>query len=194
MATPTSTQPWLDARPTPADYDAFLTAVRILQPAAILLIALISVLLGPSKVFLAHIRSPRRSEYEQLRAEADREDDGERDEPPQPTPVIVPVRSRRRFLTQATQLCLAGSFFISGVLIILRAVIHHKHGNLISFFGELSTFKPLVVCSDGVPSSLPPCGRRRSVEEASMAEESLAGLPSQVPLPILPCWCFTCSP
>ncbi|SJX62907.1 related to ATM1-Mitochondrial inner membrane ABC transporter involved in the maturation of cytosolic iron-sulfur (Fe/S) cluster-containing proteins [Sporisorium reilianum f. sp. reilianum] len=114
------------AAPTQADYDSALTALRIAQPAAILFIALASVLLDPTKAFLAHLFHPRRSDYEQLRAEADNDGSGERDEPPQPTPVIVPVRSRRRLFTQSTQLCLAGTFLVSGVLIILRAVLPPK--------------------------------------------------------------------
>ncbi|SPO25786.1 related to ATM1 - Mitochondrial inner membrane ABC transporter involved in the maturation of cytosolic iron-sulfur (Fe/S) cluster-containing proteins [Ustilago trichophora] len=117
-------QAWLFAKPTHADYDQALTVLRIAQPAAILLIALLSVLLDPAKAFVSHLFHPSRSEYDQLRAEADREDD--RDEAPQPTPVIVPVRSRRRILTQSTQLCLAATFFISGILIILRAVLPPK--------------------------------------------------------------------
>lgn len=117
---------WLLAAPHKADYDQALTILRIIQPAAILLIALASVLLEPTTIWLAHLWHPRRSDYEQLRAEADREDDGDRDEPPQPTPVIVPVRSRRRLLTQSTQLGLAATFFVSGILIILRAVLPPK--------------------------------------------------------------------
>lgn len=118
----------LAASPKHADYDQALTVLRILQPVAILLIALASVLLRPSKALLAHLLKPRRSDYEQLRAEADREDHHNQrdDEPPQPTPVIVPVRSRRRLLTQAAQLSLAATFFVSGVLIILRAVLPPK--------------------------------------------------------------------
>ncbi|CDU22713.1 related to ATM1-Mitochondrial inner membrane ABC transporter involved in the maturation of cytosolic iron-sulfur (Fe/S) cluster-containing proteins [Sporisorium scitamineum] len=107
-------------------HDRALTALRIAQPAAILFIALASVLLDPAKAFLAHLLHPRRSDYDQLRAEADNDGQSERDEPPQPTPVIVPVRSRRRLLTQSAQLCLAGTFFVSGVLIVLRAVLPPK--------------------------------------------------------------------
>lgn len=114
---------WLFS-PSHADYDHALTALRIAQPAAILLIALASVLLDPTKAALNHLLRPRRSDYDQLRAEADQDD--ELDQAPQPTPVIVPVRSRRRFLTQFAQLSLAATFFASGVLIILRAVIPPK--------------------------------------------------------------------
>ncbi|TKY85798.1 hypothetical protein EX895_005339 [Sporisorium graminicola] len=117
---------WLLAAPTHANYDSALTALRIAQPAAILSIALASVLIDPTRAFIAHLLHPRRSDYDRLRSEADNNEPSERDEPPQPTPVIVPVRSRRRLLTQSTQLCLAGTFFVSGVLIILRAVLPPK--------------------------------------------------------------------
>ncbi|KAJ1032960.1 hypothetical protein NDA16_000239 [Ustilago loliicola] len=118
-----SSPTWLFS-PSHADYDKALTALRIAQPAAILLIALASVLLEPAKGALNHLLHPRRSDYDQLRAEADQDD--ELDQAPQPTPVVVPVRSRRRFLTQSAQLSLAATFFISGILIILRAVIPPK--------------------------------------------------------------------
>lgn len=118
-----SSPAWLLTTPKHADYDQALTVLRILQPAAILVIALASVLLQPTKALLCRILYPRRSDYDQLRAEAEREEGHDRDVPPQPTPVIVPVRSRRRLLTQSTQLGLAATFFASGVLIILRAVL-----------------------------------------------------------------------
>lgn len=124
VASGASSPEWLLAKSTYTHYDQALTALRIVQPAAILLIALASVLLEPAKAFLAHLVHSRRSDYDQLRAEADREDEHHDD--PQPTPVIVPVRSRRRFLTQSTQLTLAATFFASGVLIILRAVLPPK--------------------------------------------------------------------
>ncbi|EST05506.1 ABC transporter, transmembrane domain protein [Kalmanozyma brasiliensis GHG001] len=111
------------ATTTDVNYELALLSLRILQPFAILLIALVSVLLDPAKQFLARRLHSQRSDYEQLRAEASREDD---DDAPQPTPVIVPVRSRRRLLTQSAQLGLAATFFISGVLIILRAVLPPK--------------------------------------------------------------------
>ncbi|GAC71776.1 heavy metal exporter HMT1 [Moesziomyces antarcticus T-34] len=126
MLASSSQRAWHQASPSHDDYDQALTVLRIVQPAAILAIALASVLIKPSKKWLAHLLHPRRSEYDQLRAEAHREHDDDDDEPPQPTPVVVPVRSRRRFLTQSTQLGLAATFFASGVLIILRAVLPPK--------------------------------------------------------------------
>lgn len=42
---------------------------------------------------------------------------------PEPTPVIVPIRSRRRVLTYIVTGALAGTYLASGILIILRAVI-----------------------------------------------------------------------
>ncbi|KAI3483769.1 hypothetical protein L1887_53359 [Cichorium endivia] len=125
MLASSSQRAWPQASPSHDDYDQALTVLRIVQPAAILAIALASVLIKPSKKWLAHLLHPRRSGYDQLRAEAHREHDDD-DEPPQPTPVVVPVRSRRRFLTQSTQLGLAATFFASGVLIILRAVLPPK--------------------------------------------------------------------
>lgn len=119
-----SSPAWLLSSPSHADCDKALNALRIAQPAAILLVALASVLLDPAKAALNHLLHPRRSDYDQLRAEADQ--DHELDQAPQPTPVVVPVRSRRRFLTQSAQLSLAATFFVSGTLIILRAVIPPK--------------------------------------------------------------------
>lgn len=115
--------------PTVAEYDAALTATRIVQPSAIFLIAVLSVAIEPSKKFLKHLLKPQRSEYQSLRDEAEhgppagiQQDEQE----PQPTPVVVPVRSRRRFLTQSMQLSLAVSYIVSGILIMLRAVLPPK--------------------------------------------------------------------
>ncbi|PWZ02220.1 hypothetical protein BCV70DRAFT_204909 [Testicularia cyperi] len=117
--------------PSLADFDQALATLRIVQPAAILAIAVLSVLIDPTKALLARLfRSDGSANYQRLdgdrEGQTDAADSDDDDSVPQPTPVVVPVRSRRRFLTQTMQLCLAASFFGSGVLIILRAVIPPK--------------------------------------------------------------------
>ena len=104
-------------------YELALTVLRILQPSLILLVALASVAYQPAKRFIIHLYQPDRSQYQ---AVPDAQSNTAEDGTPQPTPVVVPIRSRRRFLTQAMLLALASTYFVSGVLIILRAVLPPK--------------------------------------------------------------------
>ncbi|KDN53233.1 hypothetical protein K437DRAFT_230882 [Tilletiaria anomala UBC 951] len=100
--------------------------LRVLQPAVLLLVLLLSVVLGPSRRFFGS--AFRRDRYAQLTFNDEEAPEAgsalaDQDETPQPTPVIVPVRSRRRLLTQYALLGLATTYLSSGVLIVLRAVL-----------------------------------------------------------------------
>ncbi|KAN0061767.1 ATP-binding cassette-type vacuolar membrane transporter Hmt1 [Thecaphora frezii] len=105
-------------------YEDALTTLRIAQPCLVLFIALASVLNAPLLRLLRRLVSKSgAAHYESLEEGGPATADGET---PEPTPVVVPVRSRRRFLTQLMLLCLAADYAVSGVLIILRAVIPPK--------------------------------------------------------------------
>ncbi|PWN38236.1 uncharacterized protein FA14DRAFT_117646 [Meira miltonrushii] len=101
-----------------------LFVIRLAQPLTILAIVLISTLLKPTVELAKFIFAPNPN---QIRSIANLPIPGEvpqpRDAVPEPTPVIVPVRSRRRILTFLVLSALAGTYFASGVFIVLRALI-----------------------------------------------------------------------
>lgn len=97
-----------------------LSLVRLIQPSLIFLFVLISLGFPTIKNQFQRILNPRSNHYDQLLPQQSDSDSGST---PEPTPVVVPFRTRRRFLTQALLLTTASTYFISGVLIILRAVL-----------------------------------------------------------------------
>ncbi|SPO36573.1 related to ATM1 - Mitochondrial inner membrane ABC transporter involved in the maturation of cytosolic iron-sulfur (Fe/S) cluster-containing proteins [Pseudozyma flocculosa] len=106
-------------------YDVALTALRILQPSLILVVLLVSLLSRPTRNFFKGLYSY--SDHDAAYSSLEQADETPSSAAePQPTPVVVPVRSRRRFLTQAMILGLATTYAVSGVLIILRGVIPPK--------------------------------------------------------------------
>ena len=120
--------------PSPSPSSPALSALewlRLLQPLVILLVLLLSIVLGPSKKWISS--TFRRNQYAQLTfddeeavavsAEAQQSAVAAQPTIPEPTPVIVPVRSRRRVLTIVAIVALAASYLLSGLLITLRAVI-----------------------------------------------------------------------
>ncbi|PWN52436.1 hypothetical protein IE53DRAFT_378141 [Violaceomyces palustris] len=107
-------------------YELALLTLRIIQPAAILLFVLISLVNQPLKALFSRVFDPSRSTYQQVSIDDENPNRNEPAAVPEPTPVIVPVRSRRRQLTQFLFLALAATYAISATLIILRAVIPPK--------------------------------------------------------------------
>lgn len=123
-----------------------LFLLRILQPSAIAAIILVAMILKPTTRMLVYIFAPNpnliagaTTRYGNsisggaaaaAAAAAGRGRGGAEysavpssDEIPEPTPVVVPIRSRRRVLTFIVIAGIAASYLASGVFIILRAVI-----------------------------------------------------------------------
>ncbi|KAE8227548.1 hypothetical protein CF326_g7555 [Tilletia indica] len=116
------------------DYNSFATAsetlltLRIAQAVLLLSIPLVAVLKTPITNLVSHMLHPRsNSAYQDV-------DQQEQDPPtvaspdsinaaPQPIPIRVPVRTPRRQLMHFSILAIAATYVLSGILIILRAVL-----------------------------------------------------------------------
>ena len=124
-----------------------LFIIRLAQPLTILAIVLISSLLKPTVELAKYVFAPHPNQISAATTRYGTNINGSdgpnslsrsgstanlpipgvvpqpRDTVPEPTPVIVPVRSRRRILTFLVLSALAATYFASGVFIVLRAVI-----------------------------------------------------------------------
>ncbi|KAE8203086.1 hypothetical protein A4X06_0g2339 [Tilletia controversa] len=113
------------------EYHALATAsetlltLRFAQLAVLLLIPLIAVLHNPVSALLSHMLHPRRSAYQ----EADQQEPASGASPnpldaaAQPVAIRVPIRTPRRQLMHFSILVIAATYVLSGILIILRAVL-----------------------------------------------------------------------
>lgn len=124
-----------------------LFVIRLAQPLVILSIVLISTLLKPTVELAKYVFAPNPNQISAATTRYGTNINGSdgngllsrsgsianlpipgevpqpRDAIPEPTPVIVPVRSRRRILTFLVLSALAATYFVSGAFIVLRAVI-----------------------------------------------------------------------
>lgn len=101
------------------DTELYLSLLRLIQPSTILLFALLSLTFPFIKSTFNRVLNPRNSNQ----FSSDQDESASSTSIPEPTPVVIPLKTRRRFLTQALLLTASSTYFLSGVLIILRAVL-----------------------------------------------------------------------
>ncbi|KAK0545377.1 ATP-binding cassette-type vacuolar membrane transporter Hmt1 [Tilletia horrida] len=103
-----------------------LFTLRSIQVVALLLIPIIALLHQPASKFINHMLHPRRQAYDALNDPSSNQPDSV----PQPVPVRVPVRTPRRQLMHFVFLCISATYVLSGILIILRAVLPPESGRV----------------------------------------------------------------